>query len=172
MSHIQPPPRRRRGCLRPILILLLLAAAGLVLWRTVLVQPFTVPADVTYMSPALEPGVRAVLDRLAYRITAPRRGDIVAVAVSGAPRGFHILRIIALPGETVAAAQGKLLIDGATAAGSYAQGLLPLTLEPRRVPQAHYFVLADDRDVYAARDVPWGPVARRDIIGRVSPAGT
>lgn len=134
-------------------------------------ERFIVPAEVTYMSPALRPGTPVWLDRLGYHITAPHRGDIVAVSAPGAPLGFHILRIVALPGETVAAAQGKLLIDGAAAAGSYAHGLLPLAFGPKRVPREHYFVLADDREAYAARDLRWGPVARREIIGRVLPTG-
>jgi len=172
MPETQPTaPPRRGGCLRPILIVVLLAGAAVGVWRMFVVQRFIVPASVTYMSPALKPGERASLDRLSYHITGPHRGDIVAVAAPGTQLGFDILRVVAMPGEMVEVKAGVLMVDGAAVAESYARGALAMTLEPQRVPRGRYFVLADDRAAYSARNLRWGLVPGRDIIGRIVPAG-
>ena len=158
--------------MRRLVILLVVAGAAYLLWRTFVMRPFTVPEQVNYMAPALEPGTAAVLDRVSYLITPPHRGDIVAVAAPATRLGFEVLRIVAVPGETVEVQGGKLLIEGAAAAESYARGALPLAFPARRVPQGHYFVLADDRGAYyAGRKLGGGVVPRREIMGRVLPAG-
>jgi signal peptidase I len=101
-------------------------------------------------------------------MSSPRRSDIVATRAKG---GLAILRIVALPGETVEAREGNLWVNGAPLAESHARGELSLSFAPRRLAAGQYFVLADDREAYASPRVPWGAVARRDLIGRVLPAG-
>ena len=164
------PARTRRGCLRFLVVLLALAGALFILGRMFVVQRIRVPEDMTCMSPALTPGAPAWVDKLSLRITAPRRGDMVAVAAPSKPLGVDILRVVALPGEAVAAKDGTLVVDGAPVAESYARGELPGSFAAQRVPRGHYFVLPDDRGAYGARSLPRKPVSRQEIIGRVLPA--
>ncbi len=161
-----------------LVLLLALAAVAFALARTFVAQRITVPESVTYMSPALQPGGRVWIDKLSYRISSPRRGDIAALVLPGEDNlteRLVFLRIVALPGETVTGKGGRLLVGGAAAAGSYARGELPFSFGANRVPAGHYFVLADDRAAYPPggqlEPVFWGTVPRRDIIGRVLPAG-
>ncbi|UCH36491.1 MAG: signal peptidase I [Armatimonadota bacterium] len=173
MSESAQPttPRKRRGCLRPLLILVVVVGAMALAARAFLVDRIIVPEDVTYMSPALSPGAPAWLDKLSYRISPPRRGDVVAIAAERARPGYVISRVVALPGESVAAQDGALVIDGDATAESYAHGELPPSFAAQRVSRAHYFVMPDDRSAASAGEVHSGSVPRSDIIGRVLPAG-
>jgi len=172
MSHEVEPsePKPRKGCLRAISALLVLGVAAVLLARLFVVQRITVPEGAMHMFPALQPGSPAWIDKLSHRISSPRRGDIVAVAAPGETEGFVILRIVALPGETVEAKDGALFVDGAPLAESYVRGDLPFSFEPQRVPRRHYFVLADDRGAYADEGLRRGAVREDDLIGRVLPA--
>ena len=171
MSDIQPaPPKRRRGCGWRLLIFALVIAAIIALGWGFVARPITVPADAQDMSPALRSGAWIWLDKLGYHIFAPHRGDIVAVAADSSGGGLRIGRIVALPGDTVSAKEGKLLIDGSPVAESYAQGSLAATFEPIRVPQGHYFVLPDNR-AQAPRNPRTALASKDAIIGKVLPPG-
>ncbi len=52
-----------------------------------------------------------IINRLAYKIGDPQRGDVVAIRMAGE----HIMllkRVVGLPGETIAFRRGRLLING------------------------------------------------------------
>ena len=144
-------------------------------------QRVTVPRGATYMSPALTPGARVWLDKLSPRIAPLHRGDIVAVVIPGEDNFEErtvFLRIVGLPGETIAVKDGRLVAGGAPVGESYAHGKIPFTFLPVRIRPGEYFVLADDRAAYPSNGgqepIFWGVVSRRSIpviIGRVSPTG-
>ena len=52
-----------------------------------------------------------LVNRLAYLRHEPQRGDVVSIRLTG-PHGLFMKRIIGLPGETVAFAEGRVLING------------------------------------------------------------
>jgi signal peptidase I len=154
-----------------LLLLAVIVAIVIAAWRLLAVKPFTVPRGAR-MSPTLNAGQRAYLDRLSYLVIAPHRGDMIAVAAPGNGLGFVILRVVALPGETVEVKDGALRIDGAAVAESYARGRLSprMSLAPTRVPRGSYFALPDNR-AYAAQARAGPMVRQREILGRVAPAG-
>ena len=166
----QERPKRRGGCRRRLFILVLVIAAIIAFGWGFVARSITVPADARDMSPTLRPGARVWLDKLGYHIFPPHRGDIVAVAADSSGAGFRIGRIVALPGDSVSAKEGKLLIDGSAVAESYAHGSLAATFEPIRVPQGHYFVLPDDR-ARAPRNPRTALASKDAIIGKVLPPG-
>src|SRR2546429_1404540 len=61
---------------------------------------------------------RVLVNRLAYRFSSPKRGQIVvftapkAAATSCGEGGTYVKRLIGLPGETVSERQGVISIDG------------------------------------------------------------
>ena len=171
MPDASTPPPRRSGCARRVVIFVPVVGALVALASIFVARRVAVPADVTYMAPELQPGQAAWIDKLSLRIAGPRRGDVVAVRAPNGRRGFVILRLVALPGETVELRGGRVLLEGAPLAESYARGDVPMSFGPQQVARDHYFVLADDRRAYASRRILWGLVARRDILGRVLPAG-
>ena len=102
------------------------------------------------MEPTLVPGERVLMDSAWYRLSSPKRGDIIAFRTSEDKKAsIHIKRVIALPGETVQIKDGQILINGEvynekdefpaiTNAG--------LASEPITVGKGQYFVLGDNRN--------------------------
>jgi signal peptidase I len=135
-----PPPsrsaaRRVGGFLAELPVLLLVAFVLALLLRSFLVQAFFIPSE--SMVPTLEIGDRVLVNRLAYRIGEPERGEIVVFSdeagarrtnanpLAGGLRSLaaglglappseqdYIKRVIGLPGETIEITDGVVYIDG------------------------------------------------------------
>ena len=126
-----------------IAAILLAAAFSWFFCRSVVVQEGS-------MEPTLVPGERVLMDSAWYRLSSPKRGDIIAFRTSEDKKAsIHIKRVIALPGETVQIKDGQILINGEvynekdefpaiTNAG--------LASEPITVGKGQYFVLGDNRN--------------------------
>ena len=101
-----------------IAAILLAAAFSWFFCRSVVVQEGS-------MEPTLVPGERVLMDSAWYRLSSPKRGDIIAFRTSEDKKAsIHIKRVIALPGETVQIKDGQILING----------------------KGQYFVLGDNRN--------------------------
>jgi len=115
-----------------------------------------------------------IVDRLSYDIAAPRRGDVVVFGLPQEPSRDLIKRVIGLPGETVDLHDGKITIIN----GAHPEGftLEEPYLSPENLGGAtgmnvtlapdQYFVMGDNRKVSADSRL-WGPLPRKDIVGRV-----
>lgn len=96
----------------------------------------------------------------------PSREDIVVVAQSGRSQ---VKRVIALPGERVALADGMLWIDGERLIEPYLHGLpayLGLDESEFEIGSDEYFVMGDNR-AHSTDSRDYGPVHRSRISGRV-----
>ena len=127
--------RRVGGFLAELPVLLLVAFVLALLLRSFLVQAFFIPSE--SMVPTLEIGDRVLVNRLAYRIGEPERGEIVVFSdeagaqrnnanpLAGGLRSLaaglglappseqdYIKRVIGLPGETIEITDGVVYIDG------------------------------------------------------------
>jgi signal peptidase I len=136
-------------------------------------------------------GDRFMVEKITYRLRNPRRGEIVVFKTDGLagrkPNEYHVLRVAGLPGERVRVEPPWLLVNGervivppifATMAGkeqgydgflSEAAAGAPAESPSRQITlgEEEYFVLGDNaRDACDSRD--FGPVPRRNIIGRVT----
>lgn len=189
-----PPPSKRAGALgflKELPVLVVIAFALAILLKTFVVQAFYIPSG--SMLPTLEVRDRVLVNKLVYRIRAPRRGEIIVFAQrrdedrsfldrvkSVFTEGFggqtsaekdFIKRVIALPGETIEVRDGTVLI---TPPGGepFALDEPYVTAEvdaapygPETVPEGTYFVLGDNRPNSSdSRFI--GPIARGDIIGK------
>lgn len=118
------------------------------------------------MAPTLRAGDHVLVDKLAYRIGDPRRGDLVAFR--GVGDGVMIKRAVGLPGDTVAVRDGVLHVNGGRVVEPYVNyGLNDSNyFGPERVPEGGVFVMGDHRE--NSRDSrEFGPVRREDLVGRV-----
>lgn len=127
--------RRVGGFLAELPVLLLVAFVLALLLRSFLVQAFFIPSE--SMVPTLEIGDRVLVNRLAFRLGEPERGEIVVFAdragaernnanpLAGGLRSLaaglglappseqdFIKRVIGLPGETIEIDDGVVFIDG------------------------------------------------------------
>lgn len=102
------------------------------------------------MEPTLASGERFFINRMAYKLASPARGDIIAFKTSPkADARLHIKRVIGLPGETIQIKDGQILINGET----YKEGRdLPAISNPGLAEEeillqaGEYFVLGDNRN--------------------------
>ncbi|MEK7124567.1 MAG: signal peptidase I, partial [Patescibacteria group bacterium] len=118
--------------------------------RYFLFQPFVVNGE--SMSPNLHTGDYLIIDEFSYRLSEPKRGDVVVLKFPLDESQRFIKRIIGLPGETVEIKDGRIgiLKDGKLIALNEKDYLSPdlqtegsvyITLE-----QGRYFVLGDNRN--------------------------
>jgi signal peptidase I len=184
-------PRSRR--IPALVELPLLVAAAVVvtlLIKGFLAQAFYIPSS--SMEPQLREHDRVVVSRTAYRLHEPRRCDIVVFPSPAAPPEDHglveglvddvltavavrdpgdrdlIKRVIALPGETIQAREGRVLIDGRLLEEPYLDAAVRTgDFGPVAVPDGHVYVLGDNRpNSHDSRFPDIGPIAVDDIIGR------
>ena len=123
------------------------------------------------MEPTLATGDRFFINRMAYKLGSPKRGDIIAFKTSTkAEASLHIKRVIGLPGETIQIKDGQILINGET----YKEGRdLPSITNPGVAEEeiflqaGEYFVLGDNRNNSEdSRYANIGNVKKQHIIGK------
>jgi signal peptidase I len=119
------------------------------------------------MVPNLVEGQRIFVNKLAYRLGEPERGDIIVFRPPDASPGSTplIKRIIGLPAEKVAVEGGTVYINDVPLEEPYLQEAPAYPLEATFVPAEQYFVLGDNRNV--SRDSRFGwTVERSEIVGK------
>jgi signal peptidase I len=167
----------------PFLIIGALIVAVLV--KSFLIQVFWIPSG--SMEQTLQVGDRVVVNKLAYRIGDPNRGDVVVfepetfeaeslfAKVSRnllesvglrTPESDLIKRVVALPGETIEVANNQVLINSAPLNEPYlASNTTMRDFGPEVVPTDSYFVMGDNRS--SSRDSRvFGAIERGRIVGR------
>jgi signal peptidase I len=141
------------------------------------------------MLPAYRTGGINLVNRLAYVRHEPRRGDIVAIRLSGAeytarefvqdlthfrlnfdrlarPSVMYMKRIVGLPGEAVEFAGGRLFVDGHALDEPYVKSRCRWEMPPRKLGPDEYFVVGDNRAM-AIDDHEHGVPLRNHVVGRV-----
>jgi signal peptidase I len=149
-------------------ILIVAALVIAIVIRTFVFQAFYIPSE--SMVPTLKVGDRVLVNKLSYKLHDPRRGDIV---VFKAPEGAAtaeikdlVKRLVGLPGETIEGRDGKIYINGRELNEPYLpDGVKARTFGPEKVPPDHYYMLGDNRQ-YSKDSTFFGPIARKDLIGR------
>jgi signal peptidase I len=120
------------------------------------------------MQPTMIEGQAFLVNRYIYAFTRPRRGDVVALRLDRFASEQYVKRVVALEGEVLAIRRGVVFINGRPLREPYAAGSTWPEYGPYRIPAGYYFVLGDNRPrSYDSR--LFGPVSRRDILGRLSP---
>jgi len=120
------------------------------------------------MAPTLSDQDRLIVNKFAYRLSAPRKGDIVMFYYPIDPDKSFVKRVIAVEGDTVRIVDGRVYVNDVAMDDSF---VLPeyrshedLTLEV--VPRGYYFVMGDHRNNSSdSRD--WGMVPKKYITGKV-----
>ncbi|MBV8081753.1 MAG: signal peptidase I [Candidatus Eremiobacteraeota bacterium] len=94
------------------------------------------------------------------------RGDVIAfVHAGGDAQQVYLKRVVGLPGETVAIAQGVVMVDGRRLAEPYLAASDHSSMSGLRVPAGAVFVLGDNR-AESDDSRSFGAVPRAAVIGR------
>nr|NNM90924.1 signal peptidase I [Bacilli bacterium] len=116
------------------------------------------------MDHTLANGERLIIDKVPYYFGPPKRGDII---VFHAPSGQDwVKRVIGLPGDTVAVANGRLVLDGKVIDEPYINGLMDSNFPTTVVPKGDLFVMGDNRNISEDSRII-GPIPISSVIGRV-----
>lgn len=141
------------------------ALAGLGVLLALLLSQRRITVRGQSMRPVLRDGEHVLVDRLAYRFGAPRRGDVALVRGLGGQGGPELLlkRIVGLPGETVAVQRDRLWIDGEILdLGRPVVGSSP---GHWTLGDDAYFLLSENLAI-GTDSRHTGPVHRADLLGR------
>lgn len=65
------------------------------------------------MEPMLYNGQEILMNRVVYRLSSPKRGDVVVFLPNGNQNShYYVKRVVALPGETIQILDGDVYVDG------------------------------------------------------------
>ena len=165
----QPP--QRQGYLSDNLKLILkdvLIACAIALLISFIVRPTIVKE--TSMEPTVEPSDYLLMNRQAYNFGEVERGDIVIfrsdLKLDETHNKLLIKRVIALSGDTISIADGKVVVNGKEIKEPYiAEGGTPGAMEEMTVPEGQLFVMGDHRTVSVDSRV-LGCIDEDDIEGK------
>lgn len=86
-----------------------------------------------------------LVNKLAYRLGEPKRGDVIVFHAPEAEGKEFIKRVIALPGETVRIRNGAVYVDDRPLEEEWAPIKDTSAFGPFTVPEGQLFVLGDNR---------------------------
>lgn len=129
------------------------------------------------MTPSIFPGEKVTVDYTAYAIGTPKRWDVVAFKPPLRTNEIWLMRVIALPGESVSFSEGGITVGGhPLLLPAHVPNVAYLSLDrlgrpspvasPYIVPPTSFFVLGDN-SANANDSRFWGAVPRTNIVGRV-----
>lgn len=111
-------------------------------------------------------------NKIEYKFTDPKRGDIVIFKSPRNKEIDYIKRVIALPGETIRLSNSIFFINGKKvdepylAPGTYTfGGSFLIENTDFVVPKGKYFVVGDNRP-HSSDSREFGPIAKEDFIGK------
>jgi len=152
----------------------------IIIWVVVCVVVFKVvllrvEVDGISMLPTYRNHSKNWINRVAYFRHEPQRGDVVAIRLVQATDSIsqleppHIMllkRIIGLPGETVAFADGRVLINGEILDEPYEKFSCDWNVPPVTLAADEYYVVGDNRSMPEQNHTK-GVFKRNQILGKI-----
>lgn len=167
---IEPPPKP--SWLQTITVgrrprYTLIRIAAVVILSIITFNLVLLPIRVTgiSMSPTYRDHSINLVNRLAYYLHEPRRGDVVSIRFAG-DHVTYMKRIIGLPGETIGFTHGRVIVNGNPLPEPYEKSACDWDVPAVQLGPDEYYVVGDNRTM-PAEDHVFGKVTRDRIIGRV-----
>lgn len=113
-------------------------------------------------------GSRVIVNKLAYFLEEPERGDIVCFVYPDDGESLYLKRIMGLPGETIEGIDGYVYINGVPLLNDYTPEKILDNFGPFVVPENCYFMLGDNRN--NSKDSRYWDdtfVEKEEIVGKV-----
>jgi signal peptidase I len=120
------------------------------------------------MAPTLEDQDRLIVNKLIYRITSPRKGDIVMLYYPVNPDKSFVKRVIAEEGDLVRIVDGRVFVNDVPLNDDYVPSEYRSHDDwgPQMIQEGYYFVMGDHRN-NSSDSRHWGLVPKKYIIGKV-----
>ena len=123
------------------------------------------------MEPGLYNGQEILVNKLVYRLSSPKRGDVVVFLPNGNENSsYYVKRVVGLPGETIQIIDGYVYIDGRFYAEDESYDMIAdagIAETPLKLGEKEYFVLGDNRNNSEdSRSANIGNIEKQYIIGK------
>jgi signal peptidase I len=116
------------------------------------------------MLPTLQDGEFVLVNKLAYQIGSPARGDIIVLRSTTTPNLDLIKRVIGLSGDKIVVQGGQVKINGQILSEPYIN-TAPNYNGAWQVPSGYLFVLGDNRN-NSSDSHYWGFLPMQNVIGK------
>lgn len=116
------------------------------------------------MKPTLQPGNLLIVNKLAYKWSEPKHGDIIVFHFQGNKSEDYIKRLIGLPGDKVVVHNGIVYVNDVGLKEPYIMDV-PGYEGSWIVPESQFFVLGDNRN-NSSDSHQWGFVPVEDVVGK------
>lgn len=181
-------PTKKRSFWAELPGLLLTALVIAVLIKTFLVQPFWIPSE--SMLDTIHVNDRVMVNKLAYRLGDPERGDVVVFRDPGEPelqenipeavirsvleavgirtrgRDDLIKRIVGLPGDTITISDNQVHVNDVALSEPYLDAAESMPdAGPFEVGDDEVFVMGDNR-AFSFDSRRFGNIELEDLVGR------
>ena len=120
------------------------------------------------MAPTLGDQDRLIVNKLVYRLSSPRRSDIVMLYYPLNPDKSFVKRVIAEEGDQVRIVDGRVYVNDVPLPDDYVPEEYRSHDDwgPQVIPEGYYFVMGDHRN-NSSDSRHWGMVPKKYIIGKV-----
>lgn len=123
------------------------------------------------MEPMLGNGQEILINQVIYRLSSPKRGDVVVFLPNGNEKShYYVKRVVGLPGETIHIQDGSVYVDGALLEEDDAYDQMidsGIAQNDLALGSDEFFVLGDNRNSSEdSRSGNIGAVRKKDIIGK------
>lgn len=140
--------------------------------RFFVAEPFIVSG--LSMFPTYENKDYLIIDKVTYRLSEPKRGDVIVFHYPKDTSQYFIKRVIALPGEKVQVTDGRVIIyndshpDGQRLDEPFLKNEATTFGKPDiiNLGEGEYYVLGDNRGA-SSDSRTWGILPKSDIVGKV-----
>ncbi len=149
--------------LRDMLEVVLIALVLAILMRTFVIETYYV--DGPSMEPTLWTGERLFVLKLAYRLTQPKRGDIIVFRYPYDQSRNFVKRVVAIPGDTLELRLGKVIVNGQPVEESFVREPGFYNMKAIVIQEGTLFVMGDHRTDSEDSRI-FGAVSINDVKGK------
>jgi signal peptidase I len=163
-TELQSPTQEKTDWKHFLLDLFETVGLAVILFLIINTLSARVRVDGFSMLPTLHDGEFVLVNKLAYRIGSPTRGDIIVFQSTTEKDLDLIKRVIGLPSDHIVIGGDKVTINGQTLTEPYIAAA-PSYSGDWNVPNGYLFVLGDNRND-SSDSHAWGFLPIQNVVGK------